>query len=105
MSFASLHLISELSQISQSAVSRVSKPADRASGHAAPIWKSPIQQVWKPALRRVVASATVLLRLATFARAQDSQFLFEAKGNLFVQSAEASAPPQILGQPQNQLVE
>jgi hypothetical protein len=46
-------------QTSKSAVSQVSKPADRpAFGrathcHALPIWKSAIQQVWKPAVRGV----------------------------------------------------
>jgi multidrug efflux pump subunit AcrB len=34
----------------QSAVSRVSKPADGATAAALPTWKSAIQQVWKPAL-------------------------------------------------------
>src|SRR5439155_4710673 len=37
------------------AVSRVSKPAGGTISHAPPIWKSAIQQVWKPALRRAVA--------------------------------------------------
>ena len=45
-----------VAQTSKSAVSRVSKPAILAQcGHAThfrtpPIWKSAIQQVWKPAL-------------------------------------------------------
>jgi len=40
-----------VAQTSKSAVSRVSKPADRPTSHAPPIWKSATQQVWKPALR------------------------------------------------------
>ncbi len=40
-----------VAQTSKSAVSRVSKPADCATLRAAPILKSAIQQVWKPALR------------------------------------------------------
>jgi hypothetical protein len=49
--------------------------------------------------------ATVLvLLLATFAPAQTSQFLFDPNGNLTVQLAESVFPPQILGQPQNQVV-
>ena len=42
--------------------------------------------------------------LAAIACAQDSQFLFDANGNLLVQTAEITAPPQIIGQPQNQIV-
>jgi hypothetical protein len=38
----------EVAQTSKSAVSRVSKPADRTASGATPIWKSAIQQVWKP---------------------------------------------------------
>jgi len=30
----------------------VSKRAERSSSHVAPIWKSAIQQVWKPALHQ-----------------------------------------------------
>ena len=35
----------------KSAVSRISKSADRRHFHALPTWKSATQQVWKPALR------------------------------------------------------
>ena len=51
-----------VAQTSKSAVSRVSKPADRppmqrARFHSAPpIGKSATQQVWKPALRRWASS-------------------------------------------------
>ena len=41
---------------------------------------------------------------AAVAHAQDSQFLFDPNGNLLVQTAAATAPPQILGQPQNRTV-
>ncbi len=43
--------ITLVAQTSKSAVSRVSKPAGRATLNDLPIWKSAIQQVWKPALR------------------------------------------------------
>src|SRR5439155_7156262 len=45
-----------VAQTSQSAVSRVSKPANCATLPAPPIWKSAIQQVWKPALRNASCS-------------------------------------------------
>jgi uncharacterized repeat protein (TIGR02543 family) len=38
------------------------------------------------------------------ASAQNSQFAFDANGNLLAQTTETSAPPQILGQPQDQVV-
>ncbi len=43
--------LEEVAQTSKSAVSRVSKPADRTTSDASPIGKSAIQQVGKPALR------------------------------------------------------
>lgn len=48
--------------------------------------------------------AALVLLLATFTHAQTSQFLFDANGNLLVQSANINAPPQIIGQPQNRTV-
>ena len=48
--------------------------------------------------------AVLILLFATYAHAQSSQFLFDAKGNLTVQLAETILPPQIIGQPQNQIV-
>ena len=42
--------------------------------------------------------------LASLAHGQDWQFVFDANGNLLVQTAEISALPQILGQPQPQVV-
>jgi len=53
---------------------------------------------------RIGATAALVLLLATFARAQDSQFLFDFNGNLTLQMPAALAPPQILSQPQNQVV-
>jgi hypothetical protein len=48
--------------------------------------------------------ATIVLQFAFFASAQDSQFLFDPNGNLFVQTAAASTPPQVIGQPQIRIV-
>jgi hypothetical protein len=42
------------------------------------------------------------LLFAVSARAQDSQFLFDATGNLVVQTAATDLPPRIIGQPQSQ---
>src|SRR5205814_2427899 len=50
------------------AVSRVSKPAGGTTSHAPPIWKSAIQQVWKPALRRAVAPLENLRRKIKLSR-------------------------------------
>src|SRR5258706_6722999 len=55
-------------------------------------------------LGRVIPCAPLVILLATVAHAQNSQFVFDPNGNLFVQTAEASAPPQIIGQPQNRIV-
>src|SRR3954451_7079924 len=50
-----------------------------------------------------VAAACIFLQ-ATFVHGHDWQFTFDARGNLAAQSAETSAPPQILTQPQPQVV-
>jgi hypothetical protein len=42
--------------------------------------------------------------LAPIVQAQDWQFLFDPSGNLILQTSQFGAPPQILGQPQNQVV-
>ncbi len=55
--------------------------------------------------RLLVSIGTILLLVATLASAQDSQFFFDANGNLQVQTAEVSAPPQILAQPQQQIAQ
>ena len=59
---------------------------------------------WSLLTSAATVAAGIVLLLATFAHAQDSQFYFDANGNLLVQTAEISAPPQIIGQPQNQIV-
>ena len=51
-----------------------------------------------------LVTAAIVLLLATFAPAQDTQFLFDANGNLAVQMGEINFPPQIIGQPQNRIV-
>ena len=50
------------------------------------------------------ATAAVLLLLATFSHAQDSQFHFDANGNLLAQTARPCAPPEILAHPQSRVV-
>jgi hypothetical protein len=57
-----------------------------------------------PFLRTAPALVALLLLLAATAKGQVSRFLFDANGNLLVQTAETSAPAQILGQPQRQVV-
>src|SRR5687768_5235791 len=67
--------------------------------------KPATHQVWKPGrLLRSAAMMSMALMLATVAPAQDSQFAFDANGNLAVQTVTTIAPPQILGQPQDQIV-
>ena len=75
--------------------------------------KRAIQRVWKPVLRghdvvgRLLATAAataMVIMLATVAHAQNSQFVFDPTGNLLAQTSETPASPQILGQPQNQIV-
>jgi hypothetical protein len=61
------------------------------ANRALPIWKSTYR-------------AVAILLTATSTHAQDSQFLFDANGNLLVQSASINAPPQITRQPQNRTV-
>jgi anti-sigma factor RsiW len=73
-----------VAQTSESAVSRVSKPAGL---HEEPTWKSATQQVWKPALHNIV-------RLAW--PAAIAAILLVAAGLAFrrpVQSSEAAQPP------------
>ncbi len=55
-------------------------------------------------LKNYATALAFVLLLAHFALAQDSQFLFDANGNLALQMAETSGQPQILRQPQNQVV-
>jgi len=46
----------------------------------------------------------IVFLLATLAYGQNSQFVFDATGNLFAQASESLALPQMLGQPQMQVV-
>jgi len=50
-------------------------------------------------------TTAALILFASSAHAQDSQFFFDLNGNFLVQTAETTAPPQIIGQPQNRIVE
>jgi hypothetical protein len=50
------------------------------------------------------AEMLLIFFLASFVRAQDSQFFFDPNGNLLVQTGPPTAPPQIIGQPQNDVV-
>ena len=61
----------------------------------------PANGVTRPAISRDLVFVALILLIAIFAHAQDSQFLFDPNGNLFVQRAEIAAPPQVVGQPQN----
>jgi hypothetical protein len=74
--------------------------------------KGAIQHFRKPVpgnggARRLFVSAAatmMVLRLATVAHAQNSQFFFDDAGNFTVQTAVSTGTPQILGQPQMQVV-
>ncbi|HWV98610.1 MAG TPA: immunoglobulin domain-containing protein [Candidatus Acidoferrum sp.] len=61
-------------------------------------------QVWRLVLRTFGAVAILVVALATDTWAQDSQFLFDPTGNLFLQTAATTSPPQILGHPASQIV-
>ena len=52
----------------------------------------------------MAAIAVILFLLTSVSHAQDSQFFFDPNGNLFVQTGATTAPPQIIGQPQNRMV-
>jgi hypothetical protein len=54
--------------------------------------------------QRIARIAGLLFLITTLAHAQDSQFSFDANGNLTARTAAITVPPQILGQPQNQVV-
>jgi hypothetical protein len=58
-----------VAQTSKSAVSRVSKPANRVISNALPTWKSAIRQVWKPAPR--AGAAGRLMAMSRCARLLD----------------------------------
>src|SRR5437879_5356191 len=67
-------------------------------------WENPIRHL-QPRRRGLAALAVTALAfvLATFAHAQDSQFVFDDNGNLTLQ-IDTIFPPHITGQPQNQIV-
>ncbi|MGA2246906.1 MAG: immunoglobulin domain-containing protein [Verrucomicrobiota bacterium] len=51
-----------------------------------------------------LAVAALILLLSAVSFAQESQFAFDLSGELFIQATETNAPPQILAQPQSQIV-
>jgi hypothetical protein len=61
------------------------------------------QRVWKPVLRHAGGMAALVFLFAVCAQAQTAQFLFDARGNLVVQTGSTSAPPQIIRHPQDQV--
>src|SRR5688572_28747794 len=52
----------------------------------------------------IPAASALLSMLPLVAFAQERQFAFDANGNLLAQTAEIVASPQILAQPQTQVV-
>src|SRR5262245_57256653 len=65
--------------------------------------KSFVETLCRPITCKALAALVCLT--SALAPAQDSQFLFDDNGNLLVQTGGTSGPPQILAQPQNQVVE
>lgn len=59
---------------------------------------------WAHCRVKAYALAALFFLLATAAFAQDSQFFFDPSGNLFAETSESSGLPQIIGQPQMQVV-
>jgi hypothetical protein len=55
-------------------------------------------------VQRLARIGALVFLMTTLAHAQDSQFSFDANGNLTARTAAISVLPQILGQPQNQVV-
>ena len=53
---------------------------------------------------RVFVAVVLILIVASSGQAQEWQFSFDATGNLIVHTVGISSPPQILGQPQNQVI-
>lgn len=54
--------------------------------------------------RRAMVIAGLVLSLADFAQAQTSKFTADAAGNLFSQTSESIAFPQIIAQPRDQII-
>ena len=77
----------------------------RRKGRASFIRRAAQSEILRHGRLKICATAAALILLfTTFAPAQDSQFFFDPNGNLFVQAAATTAPPQIIGQPQNRMV-
>ena len=55
-----MNAASAIAQTSEFSVSRVSKPVSLKNSHTMPIWKSAIQQVWKPALLALALTCAAL---------------------------------------------
>ena len=53
---------------------------------------------------QVICFLSLVCLFVNSGKAQPSQFLFDPNGNLTMQLAESALPPQIIGQPQNQVV-
>ena len=87
-------------------VSRGRGPAPGRCKNRAPEKVAPFAGIFGRAgkMKICAAAATLVFRLANLAHAQDSQFFFDANGNLLTQTAENLAFPQILAQPQVQVV-
>ena len=64
----------------------------------------PINDMEMPALTRGILAVALVLLFAGVVHGQEQQFAFDANGNLQAQSAENIAIPQILAQPQPQVV-
>ncbi len=58
----------------------------------------------QPTTLRALTGTILIILLLSFASAQDLQFAFDTTGNLQAQSAETLAHPQIVAQPQPQVV-
>src|SRR2546422_8058248 len=105
MSIALLHFIRRLRKgcPSPSSRTRMVDASNRANRATTTTRAEPLHRGVAGVARCFIVRIGFLL-LANVAAAQDWQFLFDARGNLIVQTAESSALPQILGQPPNQIV-
>jgi immunoglobulin I-set domain protein/List-Bact-rpt repeat protein len=66
--------------------------------------KDAIRHVCKPVLRCANGVVALVLLVAPFAQGQTAQFSFDHNGNLIAQTEATGELPQILRQPQNQVV-
>src|SRR5438874_1475723 len=61
---------------------------------------------WSRLAASTARAAAVLVCLAPLCVAgQNAEFVFDPAGNFAAETSETSSPPQILGQPQNQIVQ